>query len=71
MGGVCCLHPTFYLSYLKVVFLDNVIKAVVANTSGYAKLPLVHEPKLIAANTWVFLANAFDELYNERLLRNL
>lgn len=71
MGGVCRPHPAFYLSYLKIEFLNDIIKAVVANTSGYAKLFLVHQPKFIATYAWIFLANVLDEFYNKRLLRYL
>ena len=71
MGGICRLHPALHLAHLKVVFLDNVIEAVVANTSWRTKFLLLHEPKLVAANARVFLADILDELHHESFLGSL
>ena len=69
MIGVCCPGTAFLLTHLKVMSLNDVVESVVAYTVLFSEVLPVHAPELVAPDTAVFLADAFDILHDEGLFR--
>ena len=69
MIGVCRLGTAFLLTHLKVMSLNDVVESVVAYAVLFSEVLPVHAPELVAPDTAVFLADAFDILHDEGLFR--